>query len=351
LDLGDTDSGNLPAEKILMDISDRFSRKITGINDPKPKKYAMSGVAIIESDEQCSVALVCHDNKNGEVEAEAAPRFGIVRLDHQPATMTYKALEWPGAHLPNDLEGLTAVPIGDRKAFFALQSSGEVFYFELKKDLGLHNYAIIDPRPSANLSDISVEKVGHKVKLNLEGFSVQNLSDESHSSSDFLAVWAHRGDDTIAQGIIFWGTVDADNSKFGCLDWHEVVVPWPPTQLTCREAAGVKSCSVTYARQISGLKVLPDGTLLIASALDPGDAGPFLGAVYDAGVFEIKNNSYRFHARRGLELREIYSTGKKSNTEGHKIEGMELLDDPQSLVMVTDDENFGPAIAVVSYSP
>jgi hypothetical protein len=227
-----------------------------------------------------------------------------------------------------------------------LQSSGEVYYLELDKDAEVDNYTISDGGFLANLSDLSLEKVGHgnKGKLNFEGFSVQNLRGESAASSDCLAVWAHRGDDKLTQGVIFWGTVDADSREFSCLDWHEVVVPWPlPTLKVEKHRA-----EVSPVRQISGLKVLPDGTLLTASALDPGDWGPFLGIVYKAGKFEIAEGEYHFKPCRGLELQELYRVERN----GHKIEGMELLtSEPKRLAMITDDENFGPSIAVVAYSP
>jgi hypothetical protein len=110
---------------------------------------------------------------------------------------------------------------------------------------------------------------------------------------------------------------------------------------------------IVYTRQISGLKVLPNGTLLIASAIDPGISGPFVGAIYEAGrFFKVADKNYRFVAHRGLELKKLYTTGNPINKEGHKIEGIEPLGDPPGkLVMVTDDENCGPSIAIVDYPP
>jgi hypothetical protein len=231
-----------------------------------------------------------------------------------------------------------------------VESSGRVFYLELEKSPVTNNYVIVKPEllHGENLKDISCDKIGRTPGMEFEGFSVQELSNEPASSNNLLAVWSHRGDDKTPQGVIFWGTIDKTSKSFLCFDWHELVVDWPRPIVSRMQEREV----VNYARQISGLKILRDGTLLIASAIDPGDQGPFAGAVYKAGEFTFSDNKYQFRAYRGLELKEIYTTGKKEGTQGHKIEGFEeMTTSPYSLVMVTDDEKLGPSIAVAAYPP
>jgi hypothetical protein len=337
-----------------MDISDRFRKLPAKIEDPNRQKYSTSGVALIEATADHHIFLVCHDNKQKYDDPAdlPSPRFGIVTLNSASNALAYDRLQWPNGNkdLPEDLECLSKLPLPDQSAFIAVESSGRVFYLEMRKSPDTNNYIIgkADLLHGENLKNISWNKIGRTPGMEFEGFSVQELSNEPASSNNLLAVWAHRGDDKTPQGVIFWGTIDKTSKSFSCFDWHELVVDWPRPIVSRVQEQEV----VNYARQISGLKILRDGTLLIASALDPGDEGPFKGAVYKAGKFSFSDGTYRFQPFRGLELKKLYSTGKKEGTQGHKIEGFEeLTTSPYSLVMVTDDEKLGPSIAVAAYPP
>jgi hypothetical protein len=100
-----------------MDISDRFIPIPAESDNGDRRKFCTSGIALVESNPQRSIALVCHDNKSVMDRAGDAPRFGILTLDHLPMSMAYRRIEWPQEHLPDDLEGLTGFPIGGRKVF------------------------------------------------------------------------------------------------------------------------------------------------------------------------------------------------------------------------------------------
>lgn len=327
-----------------MDISDLFKKLPAEITDPNRQKYSTSGVALIEFTEKGSTLLVCHDNKkqHDPKDAPPSPRFGVVTL-YPSGMLKYDSLQWPKGNpeLPEDLEGLSRFPCSEQLSFLGLESRGRLFYIEISKVPVSESYTISKAEFIENLVELSRLKIGAHAKnleMQLEGFSVQRLPGAPQDK--LLGVWAHRGDDKVPQGVIFWGAIDLRSRKFSCSDWYELVVPWPRTELTWTR----NGPQITYARQISGLRVLQDGRLLIASALDPGDDGPFLGAVYNAGRFGFANGKYHFEACQGLKLTQVFKIEKP----GHKIEGMEELGDPLcKLVMVTDDEILGPSIAIV----
>jgi hypothetical protein len=165
-----------------MDISDRFRKLPAEINDPNRQKYSTSGVALIESNEQRSVLLVCHDNKKEFDQPNVpSPRFGIVSLDNASLELCYQPLEWPkkSTKLPEDLEGLSGLPLSGQWSFLAQESSGQVFYVEINKSLETGNYIIGNAALCAdNLRDISWNKIGTKPTMQFEGFSVQDISNQ-----------------------------------------------------------------------------------------------------------------------------------------------------------------------------
>jgi hypothetical protein len=122
--------------------------------------------------------------------------------------------------------------------------------------------------------------------------------------------------------------LDVTTLTFGEAASLEVRAPWPESD----------------TRHIADLRLLSDGTLLAASASDPGNDGPFSSAVYIAGTLRP--------AADRPELAAAQPITRLFTTTTHKIEAIELVPGPRGgLVIGSDDENAGGAIFLSWYAP
>jgi hypothetical protein len=78
-----------------------------------------------------------------------------------------------------------------------------------------------------------------------------------------------------------------------------------------------------------------EGHILVTSASDPGNNGPFDSAAYDVGTLSLSSSRVTFSLHTPTEL------GRFS---GHKIEGLACAASGPDL-LGSDDENLGGAVA------
>ncbi|WP_202868645.1 hypothetical protein [Kribbella antibiotica] len=241
----------------------------------------VSGIAVLgDSDD----VLVVRDNKKtGENRA--------IRLDDDKV----QEIVWPG-ELPVDLEAVDPVP-GKAGVYVALASAGKGFVFQLK---------------GVRLTVLSTFQVpAGKPGDNYESFALKVVRDR------LFAVWADRGQDA-RSSTIYSARFDAAKATFGPVQSVEFRVPYPATDV----------------RHISDLEITADNRVLVTSASDPGDNGPFDSAVYQAGKLG-KDGSI------GLALKEL------ARYPGHKIEALTCLSRSCDEVLYgTDDEAAGGAVRV-----
>ena len=121
--------------------------------------------------------------------------------------------------------------------------------------------------------------------------------------------------------MIFCSTIEPATLTFGEAHPLEVRAPWP----------------TEHTRHISDLRLLSDATILAASAADPGDDGPFSGAVYIARTLQP--------AADRVELITAQPATRLFTTTAHKIEAIELVPGADGgLLIGSDDENLGAAV-------
>lgn len=280
-----------------------------GLDEWRPVKGGILGglsdLALVEHNKTRSVFLCVHDNKN-----PSEPRVGLVIVPptHEDP-VEYRTVDWKFDPEAIDLESVAHFP-GRPLEFIALISRGIVFHLKLSADW----------KTLETLGRFTVPKI--PASPNFEGLSVQQIG------SHMVIAWADRGDAARA-GTLFWGEFRFQAGKplqhryeVRGVKQVGVLVPWP----------------VKNVRHISEMKIDETGTTFIAAASDPGDDGPFLSAIYLAGVFHYEKDEFVFHLHpRMLRIRSIYD---------HKIEAMELVPGDGGVILGTDDENFGGWVSI-----
>ena len=257
------------------------------------QQRTISGMALVRGNGREAEFLIVHDNKQPGETRLALASFGD--------GVRYSAVPWPdGYALPVDLEAVTAVP--DAPGLFVVATSGGTISV-LHLD-GTH----AELRAAITLPD-------RPGVPNFEGFTLQRLD------GALVAVWAQRGAGAAA-GRLYWGRLTLDPLGVADVASEEIRVPYPP-ELD------------PNTRHISDLRVDRSGRLVIASAYDPGDAGPFESAVYEAGAFASAGGRVTY--ARPASLATLYRYKRK-------IEAIELVDDERTLALGTDDEFEGSAV-------
>jgi hypothetical protein len=237
---------------------------------------------------------VVHDNK---LPGEA--RLGRITLGASPR---YDPIPWPRDFaVPIDLEAISAIP-GEPGLYLVTTSGGTATLLHLDGDR-------ITVRGATTLPD-------RPALPNFEGLSVQQVG------TRLVVAWGHRGAGA-QPGRLFWGSLTLDPLDINEAGATEIRVPFPTP-------------SSPNTRHISDLKIDRDGRLWLSAANDPGDAGPFESAVYDAGVFSSAETGVAFTPRTPLQP---FRTFKR------KVEAIDTTDDGRHLVLGTDDEWEGAAIA------
>lgn len=246
-------------------------------------------------------ALVVHDNK----------RTGQQRLSQ----ITYKEgtkpavtpLTWDGPE-PVDLEAIEAVP-GTPGRYVALASRGIVYHLSVSGGTA----TVVDYAP--------LPAIG-------EGDDFESFALVASPNGKQAALWADRGAGADRPATLYaapltfasWG-----QPLFGDVTRRTYRAPYPTDSGT---------------RHISDITVSASGRVLVSSAADAGDDGPFDSAVTDAGRVKVTTTG-----RLRLTLTE---TPKLLGTyPGYKIEALECVPDSQEALTGTDDENLGGYVRTV----
>lgn len=260
--------------------------------------YSISGIVMLGQNGTSTEFLVVHDNKK-----DKEPRIGMLHIEKE--NISYVPLVWlDEKNLPIDLEAVTALPDQPGR-FLAIESQGRVY------DL--------------RISGTQVTVLGHfdlpdlPKRVNLEGFSVQKLK------GNLIAIWGHRGAGD-QPGLLFWGMLDLDKQQVAKIGQEEIFVPFP-------------SPSDPNTRHISDLKLDQNGVVWCSAANDPGDAGPFVSAVYTLGTLkmtpagDIHFDPKKPYQHAGSYPKKIEAIDVLTNSAPHKI-------------FATDDEDDGAWILI-----
>ncbi|GAA4831950.1 hypothetical protein [Saccharopolyspora rosea] len=252
----------------------------------------ISGIALADGTASDARAVVVRDNKKpGE------NRAALVDL-HEGELTGVRPLAWHG-ELPVDLEAIGAVPQAPGE-YVALASSGRAFHIRLDRDAVTVLGAFPLPQDRAY--------------PNYEGFGLARIG------GGLVAVWAERGDGA-RPGTLYAATFDAATGRFGRVRSVPFRAPFPTADV----------------RHVSDLQVRPDGAVLVSSASDPGDDGPFQSALYVAG--RVVRDGDEVSVAADHEPREL------ARFDGHKVEGITGLGD--GVLVGSDDENLGGSVRVV----
>ena len=233
--------------------------------------------------------VVVHDNKHaGEPRmAFLSPRNGVSGLE-------YRALSWHGAPLPVDLEAIVREP-GDARAFLAATSRGDFFRVLLREDTA----------QATTLASLPCTD-------EIEGLDVWSIE------ARLCLIWAERGEDR-RPATLSWGWFDAHSGTVTGLSKTTLAMP----------SLGA------HTRHVSDLRVTPAGALVVSSATDPGNRGPFSSAVWEAGQFRAVEGAITFQP--AAPPRRLHFAA------GQKIEAIEWIS-PGVMALGADNEDLGGAI-------
>jgi hypothetical protein len=198
-------------------------------------------------------------------------------------------LSWPGS-APQDLESLALVP-GTASRYVACTSARRCSVFDIAG---------------------SVIAVRRTFTLPVGGSENEAFALTRTANGSTVALWADRGSGTTA-GALHAAVLHLSTWKFGAVTTAKVKVPWPTGPV----------------RHVSDAAVV-GGHIVVTSASDHGDNGPFDSAVYDVGTLGLSSSHVTLALHTPTELGRF---------PGHKIEGLACGSGPD--LLGSDDENLG----------
>ncbi|MFD8013643.1 hypothetical protein [Streptomyces sp. NPDC058955] len=261
---------------------------------------ARGGVSGLAHEGDGATALVVHDNKRA-----GQPRLSRIAYGTDPVAVT--PLVWEGAE-PVDLEAIEAIP-GTPGEYLAVAARGIVY--RLKVTGTTATVVEYTPLPAIRPGD------------DFESFALVARDGR------YAALWADRGEGPDRPATLFsapltfasWG-----EPRFGAVTRRSFTAPYPT-------GAGT--------RHVSDISVTDSGRILVGSAADAGDDGPFDSAVTDAGQVSLTAAGA---VRVSLAARPV----PLGTFPGHKTEAVECLPGGAAL-LGTDDENQGGQIRTAPY--
>ncbi|MEU3660304.1 hypothetical protein AB0E77_11135 [Streptomyces sp. NPDC032940] len=267
-------------------------------------RSGVSGLAVTSRSGRTYRALIALDNKRpGESR--------IARLTYRTGNPgdAIRPLEWRGGAEPVDLEALEAVP-GTSDEYLAVASRGLVYHLRTTGDGKAVEVRDLSPLPAIGQGD------------NFEGLALVSRHGR------LAAVWADRGEGAGRPATLYAAPLSFNEygeSTFGAVTKAVYRAPYP--------TGGV--------RHASDLTVTGSGRLLIASASDQGDDGPFDSAVSDAGSVRLdRSGRVRLTVTQHPEVLRKFT--------GHKVESVDCVPGSGVAVLGTDDENAGGAVTAVT---
>lgn len=260
--------------------TDRWQRVGTGITE------GVSGLAVLTARGDHVEALSVIDNKK-----PGQDRVRRIVLDdgRVPAV---RPMTWQG-ETPVDLEAVTRVPHRPGE-YVAVTSGSRAFHVRVRGDV-VAVVAAFDLPP-------------HDQKDNMESFALKAVG------SRFAAVWADRGAGSRTT-TLYSAYFSLQDHSFG-----------PIT--TIEYDTGAHEEAVRHASDIA---ITPNGALLVSSAVDPGDDGPFSSSLREIGRLVPRTDTV------GVDL--AHRPRLLGTFAGHKIEAVTLL--RGNVLVGTDDENDG----------
>ncbi|MER5302961.1 hypothetical protein ABT039_26360 [Streptomyces lasiicapitis] len=139
------------------------------------------------------------------------------------------------------------------------------------------------------------------------------------------AVWADRGDGAGRPATVFAAPFSVNaygDMKFGAVRKATYRAPYPDGDI----------------RHVSDIAVTGTGRLLVGSAADAGDDGPFDSAVNDAGRLTVRTDG-----SVALSIRQNRDSLEQFN--GYKVEAVDCLPGGGPALLGTDDENAGGSVS------
>ncbi|MEV5350426.1 hypothetical protein [Streptomyces achromogenes] len=265
-------------------------------------RSGVSGLAVTSYTGSTYRAVIGLDNKRrGETR--------IARLTYSGGpsgrTAVVQPLQWKDGAEPIDLEALEAVP-GTSDEYLAVSSRGLVYHLALTDDGNAVQVRDLSPLPAIGQGD------------NFESFTLVSRHGK------LAAVWADRGEGDDRPATLYAAPLSFNTygeSVFGTVTNAAYRAPYPARDV----------------RHASDLSVTDSGRLLIASASDEGDDGPFDSAVSDAGAVSLDRSG-----RVRLTVAEHPEVLRKF--EGRKVEAVDCVSGSGIAFLGTDDENAGGAV-------
>lgn len=260
-------------------------------------RTGVSGLAA----EAGGTALVAHDNKR-------PGQARLSRLTYADGAAALSPVAWDGAYA-EDLEAVEAVP-GMPGEYLALASRGIVYRLRVAGDTA----TVVDYAP--------LPMIG-------EGADFESFALVARGGK-LAALWADRGDGPGRPATLYaapfsfasWG-----QPLFGAVSRRSYVSAYPPGDGT---------------RHISDITVTPSGRILVGSASDAGDDGPFDSAVSEAGRVTVS-------AAGSVRVTLAASPTVLGTFPGYKIEAVECLPGTGDALLGTDDENAGGFVRTAPY--
>ncbi|MFF3492658.1 hypothetical protein ACFYWS_15025 [Streptomyces sp. NPDC002795] len=265
-------------------------------------KAGVSGLALTgeAAADGATKALVVHDNKKpGEAR--------ISRITFHPSApkdTTVTPVAWDGME-PKDLEAIEAVP-GTDGEFMALASRGLVYRLQLEGDTA----RVLDLAPLPAIPE----------GADFEAFA---LGTSAHGRT--VAVWADRGAGADRPATVFAAPFEVSEygeAEFGSVSKAKFRAAYPKGDV----------------RHVSDISLTKSGRIMVSSASDAGDDGPFASSVSEAGRVSLNASG------TGATLRIAAWRSASDRFDGRKIEAVECLpgEGAQGRALLgTDDENLG----------
>ncbi|MEU5346785.1 hypothetical protein AB0H18_39225 [Streptomyces sp. NPDC020766] len=245
--------------------------------------------------------LAVQDNKG-------AGQKHLSRITHWEGADGVSPIAWDGPE-PVDLEAIEAIP-GMPGEYLALTSRGIVYRLKVAG-------------PTATVVDYSpLPAIGEGDDFESFALVAQN--------GKLAVLWADRG-----AGADRPATLYAAPLTFA---------PWGQPQFgtVTRRAYRAAYPTGDGARHISDISVTGSGRIIVSSAADAGDDGPFDSAVSDAGRVNVS-------AAGRVRITLAASPNVLGTFPEHKIEAVECLPGSTDALLGTDDENLGGYVRTMPF--
>ncbi|ATL31576.1 hypothetical protein [Streptomyces formicae] len=264
-------------------------------------RSGISGLALTGRAGGATHALVVRDNKK-------PGQNRVAELTYRPGkSALIEPLAWSGGAEPIDLEAIEAVP-GASGEYVALASRGLVYHLKVTGS----EVRVLDTSPLPAIADGD----------DYESFTLAARDGKT------VAVWADRGAGKERPSVVRAAAFGFN--EYGEADFGPVT--------TARFRAAYPKGAVRHA---SDLSVTASGRLLVGSASDAGDDGPFDSAVSDAGTVSVgRTGKVRLGIAKSPEVLRKF--------KGHKIEAVECVPGTRTVLLGTDDENAGAVVTSVN---